>query len=176
MRLRKHRECDRFRRRLFGTLSTLETLKLKLADASEEWSTNDVMYIGFKDEQEEINAFMSSQENLEHLVDAYPTEAVDLLALATDLDQSLTAIRQCRWDFLQHYIKPDGSDLHRDTLEPGSAYNAKDRGAMRGMTEAQQIAYEAQLCPLGFIKLSQAERKRWHDVVAAELQRLDLLQ
>lgn len=174
-RLAKHRDAERFRSELFAIISLLEHWVERLNDDTLEWSSADLATMTLRGPYGRLEAFLSSQERLEHLVDAHPHEACELIQAAVDLLPALWRIREARWGILQHYTDGAGG-LYQDVLEPRHAFTLKDRGAFRGLTESQQANYEAQLCRLGHLRITKTDRMQLRDAIRRELGLLHTVQ
>lgn len=155
-RLYKERDCFYFIQRLFGIINMLEDLEEQL-EQGKEWSTDTLMYLHFDTDQLPLKAVLDDPDARAMFLDIYPTQA-HLLTEAESVCAVLDELHTVRQNLLEPHLRPDGKDIVQDKLEDDHVANLRERGIIRGLTEAQQQAYEAQLSPRGHYVLGATEK------------------
>lgn len=164
-RLTRERDCYMFIQRLFGVVNLLEKLEEAIA-AGDDIAVDRLMWLQFEKDKEPLEAVLSDPKTVALFKQLYPTQKY-LLASGAQALSVLSSLHTVRNQILADHLRPDGKDVHRDVLPP---LKRAERALLRGLTEEQQAAYEAQLDDRGFMRLSSSEKNLLKQAISAKLE------
>lgn len=160
------RQCDMYKRDLYGILAMLDDLDDNLLNPDHPVSANDLLWLHFDGDAASLRKVLDHPDLRAAFGQLYPTMG-HLLQAGDDLVVELDRLHALRQAILAPHWLPDRSDIHCERVGDHNIIRKEDLAHMYGLTLPQLDAYFGQLDRNGYYLLSMAERQQLYDGIQA---------